>query len=415
MLGDGGLVVVTQVAIIGAGPYGLSIAAHLRSINVEYRIFGPPMDTWRNHVPSGMLLKSDGFASNLSEPSGKGTLSAFCSSRGIAYHPTDLAVPLDVFNEYAIQFQREYVPNLENHLVQSVTRSNGRFALLLDDGELVSADIVIGAIGITHFAVVPSQLAELPPSMVTHSSVHRDLSRFANRRVVVVGAGSSAVDIATLMAEAGSSVTLIARGKEIRFFSEPTPGPRTKWQKVSAPSSGLGPGWRSWACQNIPQSFRFLPSKTRSMVVKRHLGPKSAFSMKARFEAGVTAFMGEQIESARHEENQIVLTLRNSDGARRELAADHVVAATGYRPDVSRLRFLSEELRRAIRTHEGMPMVSNSFESSVPGLYFVGPPAVDSFGPLMRFMVGAEYTAPLIARHLSKKVRRPGRVAVSQP
>ena len=77
---------VTQVAIIGAGPYGLSIAAHLRSLGIPFRIFGTPVDTWRRHMPAGMSLKSDGFASCLSDPDDKGTLEAYCAERGIPYH-----------------------------------------------------------------------------------------------------------------------------------------------------------------------------------------------------------------------------------------------------------------------------------------------------------------------------------------
>lgn len=59
---------MTRVAIIGAGPYGLSIAAHLRAYGIPFRIFGAPLDSWRRHMPVGMMLKSDGFASSLSAP-----------------------------------------------------------------------------------------------------------------------------------------------------------------------------------------------------------------------------------------------------------------------------------------------------------------------------------------------------------
>jgi cation diffusion facilitator CzcD-associated flavoprotein CzcO len=53
------------VIIVGAGPYVLSIAAHLRARGIQFRIFGKPMETWRRHMPTGMLLKSEGFASDL--------------------------------------------------------------------------------------------------------------------------------------------------------------------------------------------------------------------------------------------------------------------------------------------------------------------------------------------------------------
>ena len=56
------------VVVIGAGPYGLSIATHLRAQQLSFRIFGEPMASWRHHMPQGMSLKSEGFASDLYDP-----------------------------------------------------------------------------------------------------------------------------------------------------------------------------------------------------------------------------------------------------------------------------------------------------------------------------------------------------------
>jgi thioredoxin reductase len=402
----GVVVVVTNVAIIGAGPYGLSIAAHLRSLGISYRIFGKPVDTWRRHMPAGMTLKSDGFASNLSDPDGRGTLAAYCADRAIPYHNTDLAVSLDTFNVYAQDFQQRFVPDLEDRQVVWVEKSGNGFELKLDDGESLQADLVVGAVGITHFAQMPAELADLSPTLASHSSAHHDLSAFAGRDVTVVGGGSSAVDIAALLYEAGATTSLVARGNSLRFFSPPSPGARSRWQRVRHPSSGLGPGWRSWLCQNAPSLFRFLPGDARLTIIRRHLGPKSAWAMKARLEAGVSVRLGTSVASATEDCGRVRLVLRSADGIDHEVLTDHVVAATGYSPDVQRLDFLSDGLRSEIRTHARMPVLSGNFESSVPGLYFVGPPAVNSFGPLMRFMVGAEYVAPVVARRLARKAHR---------
>jgi thioredoxin reductase len=395
-----------QVAIIGAGPYGLSIAAHLRSRDVPYRIFGTPIDTWRRHMPAGMTLKSDGFASSLCAPHGEGTLAAYCESRGIPYHDTAIPVSLDVFNAYALDFQQRFVPDLEDRQVVSVDEVGDGFSVELDDGEILRAGFVVCAVGITHFGQVPAELVHLPSDLLSHSSAHHDLSAFAGRNVTVIGAGSSAVDIATLLHEAGAVTSLVARSTRLRFFSPPGRGPRSRWQRVRHPPSGLGPGLRSWLCQNAPYLFRYLPGRARLAIIRRHLGPRSAWEMKARLEAGVAVTLGENIERASEEDGRVRLVLRATDGSRREAVTDHVVAATGYWPDIQRLTFLGEGLRTSIRTHARMPVVSGTFESSVPGLYFVGPPAVNSFGPLMRFMVGAEYVAPLVARRLARRARR---------
>ena len=400
---------VTNVAIIGAGPYGLSIAAHLRSLGVDYRIFGRPLDTWKNHMPAGMMLKSDAFASNLSAPGTEGTLAAYCARSGHAYHDTHLPVSLDLFVEYAFDFQQRFVPDVEDRYVSQVERTGKSFTLRLDDGEVLTADLVVVATGITHLERVPAELGDLPPELATHSSAHSDLGQFANRDVTVVGAGSSAIDLATLLHEAGATTHLVARSDRLKFSSPPGPHPRSRWQRVRHPSSGLGPGLRSWLFQKVPSLYRFLPGTLRLKLARRHLGPAAAWLMRRRFEAGVDATLGAQIERASVQDGHVQLRLRMRDGTHRDVTTDHVVAATGYWPDIDRLDFLSEPLRRSLRTHTDMPVVSRSFETSVSGLYLVGPPALNSFGPLMRFMVGAEYVAPLVARRLAQ---RAGRVEV---
>lgn len=397
---------MTSVAIIGAGPYGLSIAAHLRALDVPFRIFGTPLDTWRHHVPAGMLLKSDAFASNLCAPAGQGTLAAYCAERDIEYHPTDVAVKLDVFNTYALDFQQRYVPDLEDKQIVRLDRKGDGFLLELDDGEVLEADLVVVAVGISYFARVPDELSNLPADLFSHSSAHHDLDKFAGRDVTVIGGGSSAVDLATLLSEAGAKTSLIARRPSLRFSSFGCPDERTRWQRLRHPSSGMGPGLRSWLLQKFPHLFRFLPGDLRLEIVRRHLGPQTAWIMKERFDAGVSLNLGERIDSAAADDGRVRLVLRTPDGSAREVVTDHVVAATGYYPNVSAIEFLSEDLGSTVETHAGMAVLSGSFESSVPGLFFVGPAAANSFGPLMRFMVGAEYVAPRIAPRLARRVRR---------
>ncbi|MBV9919586.1 MAG: NAD(P)/FAD-dependent oxidoreductase [Pseudonocardia sp.] len=428
---------MTQVAIIGAGPYGLSIAANLRARGVAFRIFGTPLGTWRQHMPEGMTLKSGGFASNLCDAQGKETLAAYCADRGLPFHRTDRPVELDVFIEYAMDFQRRLVPDLEETQVVSLDQTVNGFTLKLEDGEVLNVPVVVAAVGITHFKVVPDELAGLPTELMTHSSAHRDLSGFAGKDVTVVGAGASAVDVATLVAEAGATTRVITRSKSVRFSGPLAPedrGVATAWclrclQAWSAtrrvrssrvgrllsrflrPTTGIGPGWRSWACVNLPSLFRFLPGTARLTIVKRHLGPKSPHVMKARFDAKVSVTANVNITAATVENGKVRLALTSTTGERCEVVTDHVIAATGYYPDVERLQFISPALRRAIRTHAGMPVLSGTFESSVSGLYFVGPPAVNTFGPLMRFMVGSEYVAPVVSRSLARHTRKttPGR------
>ena len=112
-----------EVAIVGAGPYGLSLAAHLQSRGIHFAIFGPPMEVWRQHMPQGMLLKSDGFASNLSDPNGSFTLKQFCGENGLPYDDTRLPVPLETFVNYGLAFQEKMVPHLDSRRVTKIERT----------------------------------------------------------------------------------------------------------------------------------------------------------------------------------------------------------------------------------------------------------------------------------------------------
>ncbi len=144
-----------ETAIVGAGPYGLSIAAHFRRRGIPFRIFGRPMDSWLNHMPKGMMLKSDGFASDIYDPEKAFTLRQFCAERGIQYADTGVPVQLDTFSTYGLAFRDRMVPELEDKLVANIDRAPGGFALRLEDGETFQARKVVLAVGITHFEHVP--------------------------------------------------------------------------------------------------------------------------------------------------------------------------------------------------------------------------------------------------------------------
>lgn len=391
-----------DVIIVGAGPYGLSLAAHLHARGVCFQIFGPPMDVWRNHMPKGMLLKSDGFASNLSDPAGRFTLKYFCATSGISYDDTRLPVAIETFIDYAIAFQKKLVPNLDARRVTGVERHADGYLVRLEDGETVTARRVVMAVGISHFSYVPPSLAGLPAELLTHSSAHNDPSRFRSKRVIVIGGGASAIDLAALMHENGVDVSIVARASTIRFHDMPGPNGRTLWQKVRNPSSGLGPGWKSRFFTDLPGAFRYFPDDLRISIVRRHLGPAPGWPMKQRVMGKVPMILGRSIAAAEPSNGGVRLSLRSADGAVAEHSADHVVAATGYRPDIRRLDFLSQQLRDRTETLANAPVLSRDFESSVPGLYFIGIAAAHTFGPMMRFAYGSDYTARRLSAHLRK-------------
>src|ERR1700733_650260 len=170
---------IVDVAIIGAGPYGLSIAAHLAERGVDFRIFGSPLHTWRTSMPEGMVLKSEGNGSNLYDPAGEFTLARFCADRGLPYEDIGYPIPLSTFIDYGIAFQQRYVPRLEDRIVTEVKPASHGFDLELGDGEAVAARRVIVAAGIRAYEYMPPELATLPEGLASHSAMHVKVDQFA--------------------------------------------------------------------------------------------------------------------------------------------------------------------------------------------------------------------------------------------
>jgi thioredoxin reductase len=389
-----------SVAIVGAGPYGLSIAAYLRALGLSFRIFGKPMLSWQSHMPAGMFLKSEGFASDLYDPHGSFPLSAYCAEHSLPYMDIGRPVPLETFVAYGLAFQQRFVPDLETTDVDSVTRAPDGFEITTSAGETFRCSRVVIATGITHFGYLPPVLSNHPDEFVTHSYAHADLSRFRSRSVVVVGGGASAIDIAVALHEIGADVKLITRRQTIAFH-EP-PGPRSLMQKILAPRSGLGVGWRSWLCTNAPSLFYTLPARLRSRAVERHLGPAPGWFMKDRVLGKFPLLHDSTISDVNIKDGKAHITWKRQGDEACRMSVDHIIGATGYRVNVDRLSFIEDGLRGQIAREYGSPILDRGFMSSVPGLYVTGVASANSFGPLMRFACGARFTARRLAQRLSR-------------
>lgn len=391
------------VAVIGAGPFGLSTAAHLRARGIPVRVFGEPMVSWRAHMPEGMLLKSTPAASNIDAPQPGHNLVDYCDAAGIRRLVTDEdIVPVETFVAYGEWFRQKLVPDLERVRVVSVDRrGSGGFELKLDSGELFTARAVVVATGLSGLAHLPPELASAAPDgptptgPVSHSSQLHDLSRFSGKELIVVGAGQSALETAALAAEAGAQVCVVARGKgSVAFGAPPWAQPRLR------PESPFGRAWSLWALSYYPHPYRHLPPQARHFLVRRVLGPLGAWWLRERFEGKVQVSEVSRIVRSGSAGGHPSLAVQTLDGRVEELSADHVVAATGYRVDLAAMDFLGHELRTELAVSRGTPKLGAGFRSSVPGLYFTGLPAAASYGPVMRFVCGTEFASPRLVRHL---------------
>ncbi|MFE7069909.1 FAD-dependent oxidoreductase [Streptomyces sp. NPDC057620] len=398
------------VAVIGAGPFGLSTAAHLRARGIPVRVFGEPMVSWRANMPQGMLLKSTPAASNIDAPQPGHELVDYCDAAGVPRLVTDEdIIPVETFVAYGEWFRQRLVPELERvRVVSADRRSDLRgFELKLDSGEVFTARAVVVATGLSGLAHLPRELAgaapdgPTPTGPVSHSSQLHDLSRFSGRELIVVGAGQSALETAALAAEAGAQVRVVARGKGSVDFGAPP------WQQpLLRPESPFGRAWSLWALTYYPHPYRHLPPGIRHFLVRSVLGPLGAWWLRDRFEGKVRVNEVARILRASGETaGRPALTVRTLGGRVEELSADHIVAATGYRVDLAAMDFLGHELRTRLAVSRGTPRLGAGFSSSVPGLYFTGLPAAASYGPVMRFVCGTEFASPRLVRHLAARHR----------
>lgn len=387
----------TNVVIIGAGPYGLSLACHLRARNVEFRILGSPMRSWLN-LPKGIALKSFDFATNIYTPKRTDRFVDYCRERGI-----DTSEPLDiaVFTKYGLWAQEELVPDVEELQVCHLEKKGESFWLELSNGDFIEAGRVVVSVGLPYFKHVPEELEGLPLELVSHTSDIRDYSLFRGKSVAVVGAGQSAIEAAALLHESGAKTQMLIRGAGL-WFAGKMPEHRSLAERFKDPNSVAGPGRLNWFLEKAGRNAYFLPERRRVRLVKRHLGPFGTWWLKDQIAGKVVVHPGTTILGACNQGERLSLRVRDENGDR-EIVTDHVIAGTGYKPDVERIPFLAPELAARLDRIEKTPRLSRDFESSVPGLYFMGPITMFNFGPLVRFVCGAEFTAPAIAKHLARR------------
>jgi hypothetical protein len=312
-------------------------------------------------------------------------------------------IPLDRFVEYGLWFQRQAVPEIDRRRITRIERVSQSFRVTLADGEQLQSRRVVVAAGIGSFARRPRPFEGLPSELVTHVSDQRDVRRFVGKRVAIIGAGQSALESAALIHEAGGEIEVIVRASDVHWL-----GWRARLQKLGPIAKllyspfDIGPAGVSRIVA-VPDAVKYFPRSVQDAFRKRALRPAGARWLVDRFKA-IPISKSRFVESAVPSGGR--LRLRLNDGSCREV--DHALLGTGYRVDVTRYPFLPSELSQGVAQVNGFPKLTAGFESSIPGLHFLGAPSSWNFGPLMFFVCGTDYAAQRLARHIAPRASRNG-------
>lgn len=389
-----------DVAIIGAGPYGLSAAAHLGTVKgLEVLVFGEPMSFWERNMPVGMFLRSNWTATQIADPNRSLTLEAYQTANGNHLsHP----VPLDRFIQYGKWYQRQAVPDVDRRKIVCLKSDPRGFRVILEDGEEIRSRRVVVAAGIGSFAWRPPEFQDLPSALASHTSEHRDLRRFTGKQVLVLGGGQSALESGALLHEGGAEVEIVVRAHGIHWLQGWTS--KTLHHRLGKFSSRLlyaptdvGPAGISQLMAR-PDLLRQLPRPVQDRLWKRSVRAAGARWLVNRLQ-NVPIRLGRCVVSVAPAGEQ--LKVRLDDGSERTV--HHVLLGTGYRVNVSKYDFLAPELVQSMRHFRGYPCLKEGLETSVQGLHFLGAPAAWTFGPLMQFVSGTHYASRSLVRLIRRK------------
>lgn len=395
-----------DVAIVGAGPYGLSAATYLQQLKgLDVRLFGEPMSFWERNMPRGMQLRSPWAGSHIADPGNRLTLDVYRTLNG--NRQLEYPIPLKDFVTYGCWIHQQ-IPSADTRKIRQLDSCPRGYELVCENGDTLQARRVVVAAGIQPFAHRPKLFQGLPATLVTHTSEQREFETFRDKDVVVIGNGQSAFEGAVFLHEAGARVELVGRSSALEWV------PRIGWTRGKAVRwmfygrGEIGSAGISLIIQH-PNLFRRLPRRLQDRWAPWAVRPAVAVWLKGRT-VGLPIRLGRFPVDARVEGERV--RIRFDDGSER--VVDHVVLGTGYRIDVRQYPFFSAGLLERLDVVNGHPRLREGFETSLPGLHIVGAPAAWSFGPLMKFVAGTEFASPALRSRILRAERR-HTVSVSWP
>lgn len=377
---------VVALLVVGAGPYGVAVAAQAIERGVETVVVGRPMSFWTDHMPEGMFLRS-GIDWHL-DASGVDTFEAFIEDSGLSSAQID-PVPIDLFRQYAAWFQSQKHLSVRDRHVSRLDRNEDAFVASLEDGTQIAADVVVVAPGAAYFRQFPEWASVLPEGIGTHTC---DLVRFqelSGARVLVIGGRQSAYEWAALLGENGAERVDVVHRHDLPRFE------RVSWKFVD-PYIDATLSRRGW--------WRSLSDTEQGEIVQKfwQVGRLSLewWLTPRLVDKRIRSWPGTHVvETAVGDGDTVAVAL--SSGER--LTFDRLVFATGYKVDLPRVPYLNG-LAGGIEMVDGFPVLDEAFQSSISGLYITGFASTRDFGPFFGFTKGCPTAATLIVDDLLRRM-----------
>jgi len=392
----------TDVLIVGAGPFGIAVAAQAAHDGIEHVIVGRPMEFWRAHMPKGMFLRS--ACDWHLDPLNVDTIEAFLDTQGKT--PKDVEpLSLEFYLSYADWFQQQkalkplpvyvaQIDGLQTNIAGATEpdandhyRLINRFIATTVNGEVINAKRIVLAPGFKHFAHAPTELtAKLPQGRYQHTSTFVDFTSAKGKRYLIIGGRQSAYEWAALLLEAGAGAVHISHRHACPAFDVAD----WSWVNEIVDHMAEDPNW-----------FRRL-SQAEKDEVSRRLWAEGRLKLEPWLEPRLRddrVHIWPQTQLASCTETptgDLDVVLSNDE----TITIDTVILATGYKVDIARLPILSPSLRKQLQTRNGFPVLDDHFETSVPGLFITSMPATQDFGPFFGFTISVRTSAKLICQRL---------------
>lgn len=372
-----------NLLIVGAGPFGLSMAAYAEYQNLDYLVIGKPMSFWKENMPKGMLLRS-GCDWHLC-PQGIYTIDKFLETKQLK--PEDVEpLSLDFYLSYTEWFQEQIKVQIQDSLVQRLDHSDNQFMATLDDGHTITANNVLLAIGFRYFKNVPTELEEIIPA--TRFSHTCDLVNFASlkgKRCLIIGGRQSAYEWAALINENGAATIHVSHRHEMPKFT------KSDWAWVSPMMNTMtkNPGW-----------FRNLPKQNREEIERR-------FWAEGRLKLEPWLWPRINKENIKIWPSSRVIACKELPTGELEvkldvgerLTVDHIILATGYKVNMENVPLLAAgNVLSKLSMQEGSPVLDENFQSNIPGLFITSMAATREFGNFFAFTVSAVASAKIIGK-----------------